>query len=104
NYQQLLAGKPGILFFVEGSVVPRSDDSQRLTVHKFNLEKRKSEKFVESVTGSVYLSHNGDKLLYRQDNKWFLAGTADPPKLGKGALKVETMEVRVDPRAEWQQM
>jgi len=104
NYQQLLAGKPGILFFVEGSIVPRSEDSQRLTVHKFDLEKRKSEKFVEGVTDSIYLSHNGDKLLYRQDDKWFLAGSADPPKPGEGALKVETMEVRVDPRAEWRQV
>ncbi len=105
NYQQLLAGKPGNLFLVEGSrLVSRSDDSQRLTVHKFDLEKRKSEKFVEGVTGFIRLSHNGEKLLYRQENKWFLAGTAAPPKPDEGELKLEAMDVRVDPRAEWRQM
>jgi tricorn protease len=104
NYQQLLAGKPGILFLVEGQLVPRFDGPQRLTVHKFDLEKRKTEKFVEGVTGSIRLSHNGQKLLYRQDTKWFLAGAAAPPKPGEGALKLEAMDVRVDPRAEWRQM
>jgi tricorn protease len=107
NYQQLLAGKSGTLFLVEGPrLVQRSDgdDPQRLTVHKFALEKRKSEKFLEGVTGTIYLSHNGEKLLYRQDKKWFLAGTAAMPKPGEEALKVEEMDVRVDPQAEWRQM
>jgi tricorn protease len=104
NYQQLLAGKSGILFLVEGPLVPSFDGPQRLTVHKFDLEKRKSEKFVEGVTGSIFLSHNGEKLLYRHDNRRLLVGTAAPPKPGEGALKVEAMEVRVDPQAEWRQM
>jgi tricorn protease len=107
NYQQLLAGKSGTLFFVEGPVLLQcsdGDDPQRLTVHKFELEKRKSEKFLEGVTGPIYLSHNGEKLMYRQDRKWSLAGTAAPPKPGEGVLKVEEMDVRIDPRAEWRQM
>jgi tricorn protease len=104
NYQQLVAGKPGLLFLVEGPLVPRLGGPPRLTVHKFDLAKRKTEKFVEGVTGSIALSHNGEKLLYRQDTKWFLAGTAAPPKPGEGALKLEAMEVRVDPPAEWRQM
>jgi tricorn protease len=104
NYQQLAAGKAGTLFLVEGPPVPRLGGPPRLTVHKFDLAKRKAEKFVEGVAGPVALSHNGEKLLYRQDTKWSLSGTAAPPKPGEGALKLEAMEVRVDPPAEWRQM
>src|SRR5262249_3166034 len=75
KYQQLVAGKPGLLFLVEGPLVPRLGGPQRLTVHKFDLGKRKTEKFVEGATGSIGLSHNGEKLLCRQDTKWFLTGT-----------------------------
>jgi tricorn protease len=33
-----------------------------------------------------------------------VAGAAQPPKPGEGVLRLEAMEVRVDPRAEWRQM
>jgi tricorn protease len=104
NYQQLQAGKAGILFLVEAPVVPRLGGPQALTVHRFELKKRKTQKFLEGVTGRIALSHNGAKLLYRRGNRWFLAGTSAPPKPAEGALKLDGMEVRVDPPAEWRQM
>ena len=36
--------------------------------------------------------------LFRQGDNWIIAGTAAPPKPGEGALKLDAMEVRVDPR------
>src|SRR5260370_21520113 len=43
-------------------------------------------------------------MLYRQGRGWFIAATAQPVKPGEGALKLDGMEVYVDPRAEWKQM
>ena len=43
-------------------------------------------------------------MLYRQGDDWFLVGTGAPAKPGDGALKLDGLEVRVDPRAEWRQM
>ncbi len=85
----------------------------RLTLHKFDLDKRKLENFAE-VSGPPVLSADGEKLLYRSLDKWFVvsaAGAAKPGegtgggKLGEAApLKTDDIEVRVDPRAEWKQM
>jgi tricorn protease len=104
NYGQLVAGKAGTLFLIEEPIVPRFDAPPRWTVHKFDLEKRKADKFLDGVSGPVRLSHNGEKLLYRQGDRRFVVGTGAPPKPGEGALKLEALEVRVDPAAEWRQM
>src|SRR5262249_39627286 len=37
-------------------------------------------------------------------DKWFLVSTAAAPKPGEGAVKVDEVEVKVDPRAEWAQI
>jgi tricorn protease len=104
NYTRLKAGKSGSLFLVEGPPVdPVTGDPPKQTVHRFDLEKRKVEKLVEGISG-FDLSANGEKLLYRQEDKWFIAGTTEPPKPGEGGLKLEALEVYVDPRAEWRQM
>jgi tricorn protease len=105
NYTGLYAGKAGAIILVEGpAVVPfDSQDPPTMTVHRFDLAKRKSEKLVEgATTGAV--SDNGEKMLYRVKDDWFLVGTGSPPKAGDGALKLDGLEVRVDPRAEWRQM
>jgi tricorn protease len=43
-------------------------------------------------------------MLYQQGQGWFLVGTGQPAKAGDGALKLDGLEVRVDPRAEWRQI
>jgi tricorn protease len=110
NYVGLLAGKAGTLFLLEGDAVnmprpgPGGAAGPRTTVHKFDLAKRKDEKVLDGVS-AVDVSFNGEKMLYRQGpDKWFLVSTAAAPKPGEGALKLDELEVHVDPRAEWQQM
>jgi tricorn protease len=108
NYVNLLAGKAGTIYLVEGPAVQSFDDGPGdggpplRTVHRFDLEKRKVEKLVEA--NSFIVSENGEKVLYRVKDDWFLTGTGAPAKPGDGALKLDGLEVRVDPRAEWKQM
>ena len=47
---------------------------------------------------------NGEKMLYKQGETWFINPTEKPPEAGKGTLKTAGMEVNVDPRAEWKQI
>ena len=44
------------------------------------------------------------KLLYRQGEDWFLVSSAAPAKAGEGTLKLDGLEIRVDPQAEWKQI
>jgi tricorn protease len=106
NYARLMPGKAGILFLFEGEAVnaARRGPPPGMTVQKFDLAKQKTEKFLDGVTQAA-ISHNGEKLLYRLgSDRWFVVGTAATPKPGEGALKVDDLEVKVDPRAEWEQI
>jgi tricorn protease len=103
NYMGLQVGKAGTLFLLEGPVVIKHNGPPpALTLHKFDLEKRKEEKLLDGIN-DLDVSANGEKLLYKQGDKWFLIGAAQP-KPGDGALKLDELEVRVDPQAEWKQM
>lgn len=103
NYVGLTAGKTGRVFVLEGAPVAGRLGDNSLTLHQFDLEKRKVEKILEGIN-SFDLSHNGEKMLYRQGDKWHIAAAGAPPKPGEGVLKTDYMEVYVDPKAEWKQM
>jgi len=103
NYQGLTAGKEGILYLVEGPLLESGDGPAKLMVQRFDLKTRKTEKVLDGIQDFV-LSENGEKMLYRQGENWFIGAADKPPKAGEGQLKTADMEVYVDPRAEWKQM
>jgi len=105
NYVRLAAGKTGVLFVVEGApLAGPSPGPPSPTMHKFDLKTRKVDRFLEGIASAGAVSFNGEKVLYRRGEQWFIAGTGQPPKPGEGALKLDGMEMRTDPRAEWHQM
>ncbi|MHB1422657.1 MAG: S41 family peptidase [Gemmataceae bacterium] len=109
NYVGLLAGKKETFFLLEGPALFSMDDSPvgpsapSATVHRFDLAKRKAEQLVDRAT-HVAVSDDGEKMLYQHGGGWFLVATAKPAKGGDGALKLDGLEVFVDPRAEWRQI
>jgi tricorn protease len=106
NIAGLAAGKANTLFIAEAPLVTRAmptSGPMALTIQKYDLEKRKLDKVVEGVSG-FDVSANGEKMLYRQQQNWFIASTTQPVKPGEGRLKTDDLEVRVDPVAEWAQM
>jgi tricorn protease len=103
NYFGLTAGKEGEIFFVEGPPTISFEGPPSLTAWKFTLKTRKTDKLVEGI--SVFTtSFDGEKMLYKQGQAWFINPADKPPEAGKGGLKTADMEVHVDPRAEWKQM
>jgi tricorn protease len=104
NYINLFAGKTGEVFLVEAPLVVMAQTRGEipLTVWKFDLKKRKTDKLVDGVN-SFSLSFNGEKMLYELHEHWFITGTAAPAKPGDGALKMDDIEVYTTPRAEWKQ-
>ncbi|MBI3649908.1 MAG: PD40 domain-containing protein [Acidobacteria bacterium] len=111
NYISLQTGRANNFYVVEAP--PISFDTfapPSLIVHKYDLDKRKFDKALEGVSGFT-LSANGEKALYRQGPNWLIASTATlgapvPPGApgGPNMLRVNEMEVQVDPIAEWRQM
>src|SRR3569832_922484 len=101
NFIGLTTGKTNAIFLLEAPAP--GPGPQGVTLHKFDMEKRKFEKVVDGIR-AFELSANGEKMLFRQGDNWFIASTTQPLKPGEGKIKTEDMEVYVDPRAEWKQM
>jgi tricorn protease len=112
NYVNLVAGKSGILFLAEAPLVITEDDFPDLsqTIQKFDLSKRKLDKFMDDVNDFT-ISFDGEKILYRKGESWATASASDgpdappgPPKPGFGPLHLDGWEVYVEPRAMWKQI
>ncbi len=104
DYVGLVAGKTGVLYLTEANEVSDAfRDQPNFTIQKFDLKSRKTEKIVEGI--KVFdLSNDGEKMLFQQGEKWFIASSGVTPKPGDGVLKTEAMEMRVDPKEEWRQI
>ncbi len=121
NYDAMVAGKTHILYLLESPVIGDGEPSGR-TLHKFDVCSRKTEKLLDNV-GGFGVSFNGEKALYEQlpprnplaagggpaHGTWAIKpvdalGKPGEPGKPDGTLRLEAMQVYVDPRAEWQQM
>lgn len=110
NYTSLEAGKAGVVFLMEmPAVATPGPGGPQGTLHQFDFKTRKVEKIREGISGFM-LSANGEKMLYRQGEQFFIAAAAKaapgPPAAGGagGPLKLDTLQAWVDPRAEWEHM
>ena len=111
NYQGLTTGKTGVVFVVEGPAVELAggdEGTPGLTVHRFDLKTRKTEKILEDVN-AFELSFNGEKMLFRRKDQWTVAPAEKPhegpAKPGEGGpLKLDSLQAYVEPRAEWRHM
>jgi tricorn protease len=97
SYQLLIAG-PKESFFV-GERVP---NAQGLTLHKFTLEKRKTEEFVTGAS-QVSVSADGKKMLARFGTSWKIMDTSKPSGKEGENLSV-ILKMKLDRSEEWKQM
>jgi tricorn protease len=95
NYVGLAATEGGLFFLSTGA--------NGNELRYYDLEKREAEAVLGNVTG-YSLSADGKKLLWRQRDKFGIADAKPDVDADKTALKLERLEMRVDPRVEWQQM
>jgi tricorn protease len=110
NYYGLYAGKAGVLYLGEGPQLETFDDDggPMAKIHKFEFKTRKTEQILDGVS-AFELSFNGEKMLYAKQNQWFITPAEKPaegpPQPGQGGpLKLDALEIYVDPRAEWKHM
>lgn len=98
-YTGLVAGPEGTVFF--GESIP---DQDGFRLHRYQLQKREAATFMAGVQ-SWTVSADGRKLLYRSGQSWGVVPTdREPPKAGDGKLATSGLRMRVEPRAEFEQM
>ena len=78
----------------------RSEGKRKM--HMYDLEERKDKEVAE--IDFYLLSADGKKMLYRKGTKWGIADAGAKPDPEKGNLNTGSMEVKIDPLAEWPQI
>jgi len=119
HYTGLQTGKAGVLFAIE-MPAPIPGQPSAATVHRHDLKSRKTDVAASGVR-FFEVSRNGEKMLTRQADNWFIrnlppappAGATAPPAgpppgagaaAGAGQLNTANIEVRISPLDEWKQM
>lgn len=114
NYVALAAGKKGSIYFLE-ETAPAGTPGGSLTLSRWMLEDRKTEKLAEHVE-SFQISADGEKMLLAISHRnpesmesggppsWVIVPANAPVKPGEGDLSFADLKVHVDPAAEWMQM
>lgn len=112
NYTSMYPGKTGVLLLGESANAAANSSAEgpsvMRSVYRFTLETRKTEDVLHG-SSSMVASADGEKLLYRKGDGFFIAPIADlKPDAADGTpgkpLKTDGMQARVDPRAEWKQI
>ncbi|MFW6129235.1 MAG: S41 family peptidase [Candidatus Aminicenantaceae bacterium] len=116
TYVDLQAGKEGVLLAVESvPPLPGSYFPQGNTVHRYSLEQRKSDVVISKIR-SFQIAENGKKYLYSKNNQWYIGNLSPMSPSGASSrpspassqsgepLPTQKIEIKVDPRQEWNQM
>ncbi len=122
GYQALVAGKAGTFYIIEAQGGGgRGGFGGGTTLSKYELKTRKLDKLADNIAG-FDLSANGEKMLLRlgaapggrggrggaaaaaAGPQFVIVSANTPLKPGEGVLRLNDVEVNVDPIAEWKQM
>ncbi len=110
NYFSLQAGKEGEIYYLEAPEGSRNPSAKETKLHRYDLDKRKDVTLMREVNYYL-LSADNKKILYRFKDTWAIVLLTDRIKSGQekikpdqGKLNIDAIEVRIDPRAEWQQI
>lgn len=108
DYSNLAVGATGSFYYTEPVLTTDGDGGPpSLRLQRYELKERKAAPFLEGIR-SYSLSADKKKLLYQASAgggaSWGIVATERPAKVGDGPINVAQMEIRIDPRAEWQQI
>jgi tricorn protease len=93
----------GLNALPNGVLYVRGEDAAR-SLKFYNIEDRKEETIIESLAGGYEVSANGEKIIASLGRNNYAIVNAKPgQKPADSMLKLDNMEMRIDPKAEWQQ-
>jgi len=92
-------GNYGFLDAVEGGILYGAEDG----LHKYDIADEKDQLIISDVRGAT-LSADGKKMLYRARGQWGITGISPNQKAGDGKVDLSNMEMKIDPKKEWNQI
>jgi len=79
---------------------PYTDDTK---LHKYDLKNRKDEVILPKVN-RYQISYDKKMILYASGATWDIVPVSGKKEEGKGKLNIKSIEVRIDPINEWNQI
>ncbi|HEV3485765.1 MAG TPA: PDZ domain-containing protein, partial [Vicinamibacterales bacterium] len=96
DYETLRVGTTGQIYYLKTA-------DGRTSLQRFDLATRKADTFLTDANDYV-VSADGKKVLYRSRTNWSIVPTNRRVEPAEGRIAADTIEVRIDPRAEWEQI
>lgn len=110
SYRNLQAGSAGQVYFLEGGSADAGDDeaSRRGALKRFDLARRRTETVLPGVVDFNVAAGRRKALVYVPPESWSIidlsmTSSTTTPSPGN-RLRTDSIEVLVDPRAEWPQI
>jgi tricorn protease len=111
DLSELQVGAAGQLYYLRASADRPAEPTSGppgpplQALHRFDLEKRADERILDQARG-YQVSADGKKLLYSTRDAWSIVTLSPTQKIDPsgGRLAIDTIEVRIEPRAEWAQI
>jgi tricorn protease len=101
GYDNLQVGTTGQIFYRKEPGALRSGDDTSL--NRYDLEKRKEDALAEGIS-DFEISRDGKRALVRTKDAWSISDIADKLDLAKEKLKLDAVQVKIDPVAEWSEI
>ena len=86
----------------ENQVLYIKREAGKRTMHAYDMEEREDKDIAEM--DMYILSVDGKKMLYSKDRSWGIADAGAEPSPDKGSINTGSLEVKIDPLAEWPQI
>src|SRR4051794_1329594 len=93
NYRSLAAVPNGVLYLTG------QDAATKLAL--YNIDDRKEETVIDGHVRGYDLSANREKVLVQSGDTYAIVAAKGGQKAGDGALSLEHLDMKIDPRAEW---
>lgn len=110
NYSNLQTGEAGHIYYLEFPTVALGamfaapgGGSRGGKLHHFDLKTRKDEVIMEGLNNYL-ISADNKKILYVAQNTWGITGLGGKIQVGQGKINVDSIEVKINPVQEWQQI
>ncbi|HSC29206.1 MAG TPA: PDZ domain-containing protein [Vicinamibacterales bacterium] len=102
DLSNLQAGDSNHIYYLRSA---EGDGPASAHLHRFDLSKRKDEQILDNVRGYL-VSADAKKILYAGRDTWSITALPAAAKVNatEGRLAVADIEVRIDPRDEWEQI
>ena len=104
DYHDLQTGAAGQIYYLKS--VPNSgpyEERNGSSLNMYDLNKRKSDTLLARADG-FDISPDHKKMLIGSGGALYIVGAGSKPGPGEGRIALESIEVRVDPGAEWSEI